>query len=61
MDERTRETAALIERYPCAPRDRPMVRLIVRAAFELLPDWALGMLERKRSCPLEQAALRAAL
>ncbi len=61
VDQRTRETIALIEHYPCAPLDRPLVSLIVRAAFQMLPDWALEMLGRERSCPLEQAAVRTAL
>ena len=60
-DERTRETIHLVENYPCEPLDRPLVSLIVRAAFQMLPDWALDMLERPRSCALEQAAVRAAL
>jgi uncharacterized protein (DUF2236 family) len=61
VDERTRETIDLIEHYPCAPLDRPLVNLIVRAAFQMLPDWALEMLGRQRSCALEQAAVRTAL
>jgi uncharacterized protein (DUF2236 family) len=61
VDERTRETIAWIEHYPCAPLDRPWVRLMVRAAFQMLPDWALELLGRERSCPLEQAAVRTAL
>jgi uncharacterized protein (DUF2236 family) len=61
VDERTRETIALIEHYPCTPLDRPLVSLIVRAAFQMLPDWALQMLGRERRCPLEQAAVRTAL
>jgi uncharacterized protein (DUF2236 family) len=61
VDERTRETIALIEHYPCDPLDKPVIGLIVRAAFQMLPDWALDMLERERGCPLEQTAVRTAL
>jgi uncharacterized protein (DUF2236 family) len=61
VNERTRETIALIEHYPCSPLDRPLVGLIVRAAFQMLPNWALEMLGRERSCALEQAAVRTAL
>ena len=61
VDERTRETIHLVENHPCDPLDRPLVSLVVRAAFQMLPDWALDMLERPRSCALEQAAVRAAL
>jgi uncharacterized protein (DUF2236 family) len=61
VDDRTRETVRLIENYPCAPLDRPLVHLIVRAAWHLLPDWALDMLQRERACMAEQAAVRTAL
>jgi len=61
VDARTQETVALIEHYPCSPLDRPLIGLIVRAAFQMLPDWVLDMLGRARSCPLEQAAVRTAL
>jgi uncharacterized protein (DUF2236 family) len=61
VDERTRETLHLVENYPCAPLDRPLVQLIVKAAFHQLPDWALGMLGRQRACALEQAAVRTTL
>ena len=37
------------------------VKLIVKAAFHQLPDWALSMLERERDCALEQAAVRTGL
>ncbi len=61
VDERTRETIHLIENYPCAPSERPLVTLMVRAAFQMLPDWALELLQRQRTCAAEQAAVRAAL
>jgi uncharacterized protein (DUF2236 family) len=61
VDERTRETLHLIENYPCAPLDRPLVSMLVRAAFHQLPDWALDMLERERACALEQTAVRTTL
>lgn len=61
VDERTREIIRLVENYPCAPLDRPLVTLIVRSAFQMLPDWALSLLERPRSCALEQQAVRTAL
>jgi uncharacterized protein (DUF2236 family) len=61
VDERTRETIRLIENYPCAPSERPLVMLMVRAAFQMLPDWALDLLQRERPCAAEQAAVRTAL
>jgi uncharacterized protein (DUF2236 family) len=61
VNDRTRETLHLIENYPCSPLDRPLVKLIVKAAFHQLPDWALNMLERERACMLEQAAVRTGL
>jgi uncharacterized protein (DUF2236 family) len=61
VNDRTRETLHLIENYPCSPLDRPLVKLIVKAAFHQLPDWALNMLERERACALEQTAVRTGL
>ena len=61
VDERTRETICLIENYPCAPSERPLVTLMVRAAFQMLPDWALDLLQRQRTCAVDQAAVRTAL
>lgn len=61
VDQRTRETIDLIENYPCAPLDRPWVGLMVQAAFQMLPDWALEMLQRQRSCPIQQVAARSVL
>lgn len=61
VDDRTREIIRLVENYPCAPQDRPLVTLIVKSAFQMLPDWALDLLERPRSCALEQQAVRVAL
>jgi len=61
VNDRTRETLHLIENYPCSPLDRPLVKLIVKAAFHQLPDWALNMLARERACALEQTAVRTGL
>lgn len=41
VDDRVREVVALLKNFPSRKRDRPFVRLIVDAAFDLLPDWAL--------------------
>ena len=46
IDDRVREVLALIENFPARKRDLPFVKLIVRAAFDLLPPWVLQDLGR---------------
>lgn len=41
IDDRVREVVALLRNFPSRKRDRPFVKLIVQAAFDLLPNWAL--------------------
>jgi len=41
VDDRVREVVALLKNFPSRKRDRPFVKLIVSAAFDLLPPWAL--------------------
>ena len=49
VDQRVREILRLIENFPARKRDKPFVRLIVQAAFDLLPDWVLEKIERPRA------------
>ncbi|UOD51078.1 oxygenase MpaB family protein [Orrella daihaiensis] len=53
VDDRVHEVVELIKNFPCRRRDRPFVRLIVDAAFDLLPAWVLadlGQAERPAWC-----------
>lgn len=46
VDDRVREVVALLKDFPSRKRDRLFVKLIVDAAFDQLPTWALQDLEQ---------------
>ena len=56
FDVRAQEILSIIESYPADPPDRPFMALVMRTAFDLMPDWAMQRIGRTRSCsPLQQA------
>lgn len=61
FDARTREILQVIESYPVEGLDRPFMAMVLQAAFDLMPDWALHLIERTRSCSIQQQANRCAL
>jgi uncharacterized protein (DUF2236 family) len=61
FDHRTAEIIKVIENYPCTLWERPLIKLVIQAAFDELPDWALAMLGRTPSSPLHKQAVRHAL
>ena len=61
IDERVREVVALIQNFPARKRDQPLVKLIIQAAFDLLPDWALADLGMARTPAWRQSLTRQAL
>ncbi len=61
FDARTREILQVIESYPVEGLDRPFMAMVLQAAFDLMPDWALHLIDRTRSCPIQQQANRCAL
>lgn len=61
MDARAREILRVIEAYPADGLDKPFLAFVLQAAFDVMPDWALGQMGRKRSCPVQQQATRCAL
>ncbi len=61
FDHRTAEIIKVIENYPSSLLDRPLIKLVIQAAFDELPDWALAMLGRTPSRPLQKQAVRHAL
>ena len=61
FNERTRAVVELIEHFPCRPVDRPILRLVIAAAFHLLPDWALRLLNKPPASAGEKAFVRYAL
>lgn len=61
VDDRVREIISLIEQFPARPIDRPFVELIVKAAFDLLPQWVLSELEIPRRPQWQESLTRTAL
>lgn len=47
FDDRAREVVALIEHFPARTQDLPIVKLVVQAAFQTLPDWVLNKMHRR--------------
>lgn len=61
FDERTKEIIQVIENYPADLFDRPLLKLVIQAAFDGLPDWALAMMGRTPSSSLQKLAVCHAL
>lgn len=61
IDERVHEVIKLLQNFPSRRRDRPFVKLIVAAAFELLPDWVLADLGQTRAPAWQSQLTRHAL
>ena len=60
-DDRTKEIIGVIENYPAELLDRPLLKLVIQAAFDGLPDWALAMMGRTPNSPLQKLAVCHAL
>ena len=60
-DDRTQEIVGVIENYPSELLDRPLLKLVIQAAFDGLPDWALAMMGRTPNSPLKKLAVCHAL
>lgn len=61
VDDRVGEVIKLIQNFPSRRRDRPFVKLIVQAAFDMLPDWALADLGLVRAKQWQRQLMRQAL
>jgi uncharacterized protein (DUF2236 family) len=60
-DDRARETVQCIETYPTDLLDKPFMALVVQAAFDVMPEWALDQMGRARACALQRHTHRLAL
>lgn len=61
VDDRVQKVIALIRNFPSRPQDRPFVKLIIGAAFDLLPDWVLADLGQTRPPGWQRELTRHAL
>jgi len=60
-DARARDILQCIEAYPVDLLDRPFMTLVVQAAYDLMPEWALRLMGRRQACTLQRQATRRAL
>lgn len=61
FDARAAQVLRLIESYPSDLPDRPFMALVLLAAFDVMPDWALQQMGRRRDCAAQVQATRLAL
>jgi uncharacterized protein (DUF2236 family) len=61
FDERAKEIRTIIENYPTDVLDQPFMRLILNAAFDVMPSWALELMQRPATCSLQAQATKLAL
>lgn len=61
FDARARAILEVVQHYPSDLLDRPFLQLILKAAFDVMPRWALTLIERPSACVLQAQATRFAL
>ncbi len=61
FDERAREILKVVENYPTDWRDKPFMQLALKAAFDVMPDDMLQLIERQPACALQTQATKMAL
>lgn len=61
FDARTRQILRIIESYPADLVDQPFMALVLRSAFDVMPDWALRLTGRTPACEGIRQAQRRAL
>ena len=60
-DERAREIMKVVENYPTDLFDKPFMHLILNAAFDVMPAWALSIIEKQPACVVQSQATKLAL
>jgi uncharacterized protein (DUF2236 family) len=61
FDERAQEILRIVENYPTDVLDQPFMLLTLKAAFDVMPPWALSLIEKPAVCPWQSLATRLAL
>jgi uncharacterized protein (DUF2236 family) len=59
--ERARAIVTLLDEYPSSLHSRPFVRLVSKAGFLNLPDWAYPLIGRKVPSAFERSAVESAI
>lgn len=61
FDDRAREILKVVEHYPTDFLDKPFMRFTLKAAFDVMPPWALQRMEKRASSLFQVHATQVAL
>lgn len=61
FESRAEQILEVIESYPVELLDAPFMALVLRAAFDVMPEWALRHMGRSRSCEIQRNVIRVML
>lgn len=61
FDDRAREILRVVESYPAEGLDKPFLALVLQSALDIMPAWALALIQREPGCLAGQMARRCAL
>lgn len=61
FDARAQEILQIIQAYPVDVLDKPWMALVLKCAFDIMPPWALKMMEQTPSCAAQQHVVRFAV
>ena len=61
FDDRAREILHVVESYPAEGLDKPFMALVLQSAMDIMPTWALALIQREPGCLAAQTARRCAL
>lgn len=60
-DSRAQEILEVVQSYPADLLDKPFMALVLQAAFDVMPSWAMQRIGRTPSCEIQRQAVRLAL
>jgi len=61
FDHRAREILRVVENYPTDLLDKPFMLLTLKMAFDVMPSWALELIEKQPACSLQKQVTKLAL
>jgi uncharacterized protein (DUF2236 family) len=61
FDMRAREILEVVKNYPTDWQDKPFMHLVLNAAFDVMPQWVLNLIEKQPACALQVQSTRFAL
>jgi uncharacterized protein (DUF2236 family) len=61
FDDRAREILRVVESYPVDGLDKPFMALVLQSASDIMPSWALALIQRDPGCLAGHVTRRCAL